>query len=196
MEAIQKRVSGCMGFFFAISAKPMVSSGEQLVFRSDHRDRSGNILCVDKLFYRRANGRVPGFGGKSERRQECAGEEYRCKDESWLAHTGSPGESMADSSPGIEMWRQASAKFQSGELAERNYVRPGKIRRYWNRHSSCCSPLDTSCQQSLKAHTIKIWIWFTGPGMPKHGGVDTAFSVAAGPNPSAHSGSRPVNEHR
>src|ERR1700730_16350690 len=29
---------------------------EQLVLRSDHRDRSGNILCVNKLFDGRANG--------------------------------------------------------------------------------------------------------------------------------------------
>ena len=31
---------------------------EQLVFRSDHGDRSGNILCVDELFNCRANRRV------------------------------------------------------------------------------------------------------------------------------------------
>jgi len=47
---------------------------EQLVFGSNHRHRSRNILCVDKLLDRRANGRVPRLsrklGGKSESRQE------------------------------------------------------------------------------------------------------------------------------
>ena len=70
MEASQKRVFGLHRLFPGNIRQADGIEREYLVLRDDHRDCSGNILCVDKLLYRRANGGVPGFRSKSGRRQE------------------------------------------------------------------------------------------------------------------------------
>jgi hypothetical protein len=58
---------------------------EQLVFRNDHGDRSGNVVSVDELFYCCANGWVFRFGGRSE----CGREQQNSVDNSSLEQSSS-----------------------------------------------------------------------------------------------------------
>jgi hypothetical protein len=69
MEAIQKRVSSFKGFLRDIRQANGIDR-EQLVLRSNHRHRSGDIPRIDKRLDRRANSRVAGLRRKSERRPE------------------------------------------------------------------------------------------------------------------------------